>query len=85
LSIFHCQLIRKALTSEPCEIDFHCDKGKLALDLRRRSGHEVQNHKDELKSEIDECTQRVSDFWVGFETALEALQQSVGRPVPGHD
>jgi hypothetical protein len=36
-----CQLLMTPLMSETCEIGFQEAMGKLALDLRRQSGHEV--------------------------------------------
>jgi hypothetical protein len=53
-STFHCQLIVMTLTSEPCEIEFRREAGKLVINLRRRSGQEVQDKKDELTARIDE-------------------------------
>jgi hypothetical protein len=78
-SIFHCQLIIMALTSESCELDFRYTKGKLALDPRRGSGQEVQIQKDNLMARIDESIQKESDFRVRLEAARAAVQQSVRR------
>jgi hypothetical protein len=74
-----------ALTNETCEIDFRQEKRKQARDLRRRSGQELQEQKDELASRIDELIQKVSDFRIRLEVARVAIQQSVGHQVPGHD
>jgi hypothetical protein len=84
-STFHFQFIMMALTSEPCEIAFRYEKGKLTLDLPRRSGQEVQNQKDDLTARIDERIQKVSYFWVRLKAARAAVQQSVGRRVPERD
>jgi hypothetical protein len=48
-----------ALTSEPCEIDSRDKKRRPAVDLRRRSGQEVQDQKDELTAWADERVQKV--------------------------
>jgi hypothetical protein len=53
-----------ALKSEPCPVDFRCEKGKLALHLRRRSGQEVQNQKDEPTVRTNERIQKVSNFQI---------------------
>jgi hypothetical protein len=84
-SIFHCQFIMEAVTSEPREIDFRCEKGELALDLRRCSGQEVQDQRDEPTAWIDERIQKVSDFPVRLDAGPATVQQSTGRRVPGRD
>jgi hypothetical protein len=72
LSTFHCQFIMMALTNEPCEIDFRSEKGKLTLDLRRPSGQEVRDQKDELTARIEEGIQKVADFRVRPDAAQAA-------------
>jgi hypothetical protein len=81
-STFHRQLIMMALASEPCQIDFRPEKGKLELHLQRRSGQEVQDQKHELTARIDERIQKVSDFRV---EPGALVQQSAGHQVPGCD
>jgi hypothetical protein len=49
----------------------------LAIDLRRRSGQEVQDKKDELTARIDERIQKVSNFRGRLEAVRVAVQQSV--------
>jgi hypothetical protein len=68
-----------ALTSKPCEIDVRYEKVKLALDLRRLSGREVQDQKGELMLRFGERIQKISDFWVWLDTARKAVQQLVSR------
>jgi hypothetical protein len=62
-----------ALTGKPCEIDFSYEKGRQALDLRRRPGQEVQDLKDNLMVHIDECIQKVFYFQVRLEAAQAAV------------
>jgi hypothetical protein len=76
---FHGQLTLLTLTGERGESDFRYEKGKLTLDLRRRSGQEVHDQKDELTAWIDGRIQKVSDFRPRVEAARATVQQSVGH------
>jgi hypothetical protein len=67
------------VTSEPCEINFRCEKGKLTLELRRGSGQEVQNQKSELTTRIEERIQEIPILQVRLGAARVAVQQSAGR------
>jgi hypothetical protein len=70
------------LMREPCEIDFCGENGKLTLDLRRRSGQEVQDQKNELTARIDEPVQKGCDFRVRLQAT--PLPISPGPPTCPH-
>jgi chromosome segregation ATPase len=75
--LFECQLITMALTSERREIEGRCEKAKLALDLRRRSGQKVRDQKDELTARIDGRIQKVANLRAKLDAVHAAVQQSV--------
>jgi hypothetical protein len=74
--LFHTDMLRQTLQSEHREIEAHCSKRHVMLDLRRRRVQKLLDEQQELTGRLDERDAKIASLKAAFAESIQKIAQS---------